>query len=122
MVSAVVSMFFGGGLHKGTVALGLGAMVGLLVLLAGRSPSFALVLPAVAGIACAAGAQIAAHWVQPLFPSIPTLAGLIVLLPGLTNTHHRGQRDGAPSHRQRLGATRERARHLSSDRFRHGVG
>lgn len=86
VVSAVVSMFFGGGLREAAVALGLGLMIGLLVLLAGRSPRFALVLPAVAGIACAAGAQIAAHWVQPLFPSIPTLAGLIVLLPGLTLT------------------------------------
>lgn len=86
VVSAVVSMFFGGGAREAAVALGLGLMVGVLVLLAGRSPRFALVLPAVAGIACAAGGQVAAHWVQPLFPSIPTLAGLIVLLPGLTLT------------------------------------
>ncbi|MCP4200462.1 MAG: threonine/serine exporter family protein [bacterium] len=86
VVSAVVSMFFGGGAREAMVALGLGLMVGLLVLLAGRWPRFALVLPAVAGIACAAGSQAAAHWVRPLFPSIPTLAGLIVLLPGLTLT------------------------------------
>ncbi|MDH3743519.1 MAG: threonine/serine exporter family protein [Acidobacteriota bacterium] len=86
VVSGVVSMFFGGGLREGMVALGLGVMVGVLVVAAGRSPRFALVLPAVAGIACASGAQIAAHWVEPLFPSIPTLAGLIVLLPGLTLT------------------------------------
>lgn len=86
VVSGVVSMFFGGGVREGAVAFGLGLMVGLLVLLAGRAPRFALVLPAVAGIACAAGSQAVAHWIQPLFPSIPTLAGLIVLLPGLTLT------------------------------------
>lgn len=86
VVSGVVSMFFGGGVQEGLVALVLGLMVGSLVILAGRSERFALVLPACAGIACAAGAQGAAHFIQPLFPSIPTLAGLIVLLPGLTLT------------------------------------
>ncbi|MFQ5527920.1 MAG: threonine/serine exporter ThrE family protein [Thermoanaerobaculia bacterium] len=86
VVSGVVSMFFGGGAREGLVALALGLMVGGLVILAGRSQRFALVLPACAGIACAAGAQGAAHFIQPLFPSIPTLAGLIVLLPGLTLT------------------------------------
>lgn len=86
VVSGVVSVFFGGGAREGLVALVLGFMVGGLVVLAGRSQRFALVLPAVAGIACAAGAQWAAHLAPPLYPTIPTLAGLIVLLPGLTLT------------------------------------
>ncbi len=86
VVSAVVAMFFGGGVRELAVAGGLGLAVGLLTLLAGRSRRFALLLPAIAGIVCAGGAQAVAHAVSPLFASIPTLAGLIVLLPGLTLT------------------------------------
>jgi uncharacterized membrane protein YjjP (DUF1212 family) len=86
VVSSIVAMFFGGAWRELVVAGALGLTMGVLAVLAGRSKRFALVLPALAGIVCAAGAQVAAHVLQPLFPSIPTLAGLIVLLPGLTLT------------------------------------
>ena len=86
VASAVVSMFFGGGVPESAVAFGLGIVVGLLVFSADRLPRFALVLPAVAGIVCSFGSQAIAYSVHPLVPSIPTLAGLIVLLPGLTLT------------------------------------
>lgn len=86
VVSAVVAMFFGGGVRELAVAGGLGLTMGLLAIAAGRSRRFALVLPAIAGIVCATGAQTAALALPPLYPSIPTLAGLIVLLPGLTLT------------------------------------
>lgn len=86
VVSSVVSMFFGGGLPEVVVAGALGLTIGLLAVFSSGSGRVALLLPALAGIVCAAGAQLAAHAFQPLFPSIPTLAGLIVLLPGLTLT------------------------------------
>lgn len=86
VVSAVVAMFFGGGWSEAVVALGLGSIVGLLTVQAGRSPRFALVLPAVAGIVCAGGSKAAAVLFGGLYPSIPALAGLIVLLPGLSLT------------------------------------
>lgn len=92
VVSCAVAMFFGGGPLEAGVAALLGLAVGLLILVAGRSWRFALLVPAVAGIVCAAGAQAAAHGLAsltslpPVFPSIPTLAGLIVLLPGLNLT------------------------------------
>lgn len=86
IVAAMVSMFFGGSWGELLVSAGLGLTTGLLVVLASGSRRFALILPALAGIVCAGGAQAAAYFFPPLFPSIPTLAGLIVLLPGLTLT------------------------------------
>ena len=86
VVATVVSMFFGGGWREAMVGLGLGTVVGLLTVLAGRSPRFALVLPAVAGIVCAGGSKAAGVAIGELYPSIPALAGLIVLLPGLALT------------------------------------
>lgn len=86
VVAAGVAMFFGGGWRELAVAAVLGLATGLLAVFSGGSRRLGLLLPALAGIVCAAGGQAAAHLIQPLYPSIPTLAGLIVLLPGLTLT------------------------------------
>jgi len=86
VVAAVVAMFFGGAWREVVVSGVLGLTTGLLAVLASTSRRFGLLVPALAGIVCAGGAQAAGHVLQPLFPSIPTLAGLIVLLPGLTLT------------------------------------
>ncbi len=84
--STTVALFFDGSWREAAVAAVLGTIIGLLVQFAGRSERFALIFPAVAGIVCAAGASLAQPLVGRLFPFIPTLAGLIVLLPGLTLT------------------------------------
>lgn len=86
VASTAVALFFDGGWREAVVSAILGTIVGLLAQWAARSERFALIFPAVAGIVCAGGASLAAPIAGSLFPFIPTLAGLIVLLPGLTLT------------------------------------
>ena len=81
--SAPAAMFFGGGWREMALTALLGALVGSEVLLLGRRPGLARLVPAVAGVLVGFLA-VAAAWRFPhVSPQILTVAGLIVLVPGL---------------------------------------
>jgi len=91
LASGSVARFLSGGIREMLAAALAGLLIGLLALAAGRfagigrlfEPLAALLA---AGLATAAGCLSAAWGLGPLTPYVVTLAGLIVLLPGLTLT------------------------------------
>ncbi|MCA9552665.1 MAG: threonine/serine exporter family protein [Myxococcales bacterium] len=86
LVSGAAGRFFGGGPAEILVSGGIGLLAGLLAILLGRSTggtrAFEL---AAAFLASTLSLQLARHGVG-VAPDITTLAGLIVLVPGLTLT------------------------------------
>jgi uncharacterized membrane protein YjjP (DUF1212 family) len=77
---------FGGGPREMGVAAVISLLIGGLDLWTRRQPSTVWVLEPVAAILSSALAVVAANLVGPLSVQIVTLAGLIVLLPGLSLT------------------------------------
>jgi len=77
---------FGGGLREMGTAAVISLLIGGLDLWTRRQPSTVWVLEPVAAILSSALAVVAAHLVGPLSVQVVTLAGLIVLLPGLSLT------------------------------------
>jgi uncharacterized membrane protein YjjP (DUF1212 family) len=86
VVSASAAVLFGGDWGEIGAALAVGAEVGLLLLLATRFPSVARVLLPLAAAVAGAWAAILAGWLGSPSAHVITLAGLIVLVPGLTLT------------------------------------
>lgn len=84
--SAAAARFFGGGLREIAASAGVGLVVGLLALLARRWAPLGRVFEAVAALTSALLASLAARYGGPLSIYIPTLAGIIVLVPGFTLT------------------------------------
>lgn len=86
LASGAFAQLFGGGLREITLALVIGGLTGLLALAAARSDRAEdLVGPVAAFLAAFIAAAVAARF-TPLSSSIVTLAGLVILLPGLTLT------------------------------------
>ena len=86
LASGAFAQLFGGGLREITLALVIGALTGLLALAAARSDRAEdLVGPVAAFLSAFIAAAVAARF-MPLSSSIVTLAGLVILLPGLTLT------------------------------------
>jgi uncharacterized membrane protein YjjP (DUF1212 family) len=86
LASGAFAQLFGGGLREITLALVIGGLTGLLALAAARSDRAEdLVGPVAAFLAAFIAAAVAAR-IMPLSSSIVTLAGLVILLPGLTLT------------------------------------
>jgi uncharacterized membrane protein YjjP (DUF1212 family) len=86
LVSAGAARFLGGGLAEVLTALAIGLLSGSIALVAGRRPRLA---PLQDAGSAALGAFVAAavgHLLGPVSVPIATLAGLIVLVPGLTLT------------------------------------
>lgn len=81
--SASSSVFFGGGVREAGFAALLGFVTGLLAMVAGKVPTLARVFPTAASFLVALLATLAGEWFGGLSVSITTLAGLVVLLPGL---------------------------------------
>jgi uncharacterized membrane protein YjjP (DUF1212 family) len=81
--SAPAAMFFGGGWREMLLTAVLGTLVGLTALLLGRSAGSARLVHPVAGTLVGFLALAAAHRFPHVSPQVLTLAGLIVLLPGL---------------------------------------
>ncbi len=86
LTSAAAAVFFDGGRAEVLAAGAIGLVVGLLVEFATRTGRLALVLPAIAALAASILAGLLGYGLDGLFPFIPTLAGLIILIPGLTLT------------------------------------
>ncbi len=86
IASGAAARLFGGGLNEMAAAAGIGVVIGLLALLATRVRGLAHVFePIAAFIASFTAAALGAR-VLPLSSFLATLAGLIVLVPGLTLT------------------------------------
>lgn len=84
--SAAASRFLGGGVREALVSGVIGLAIGLLLVLTSRFPALGRVFPFVAAF-CASAIAAAAATVLPHYSVyVGTLAGLIVLIPGLTLT------------------------------------
>ena len=86
LAGGAAALLFGGGWKEMGVAGFSSMCIGLLDLLTRKQPTTARVLEPVAAVLSAAFAGLAAHFLGPLHVEVATLAGLIVLLPGLTLT------------------------------------
>nr|WP_233585833.1 threonine/serine exporter family protein [Corallococcus sp. CA054B] len=86
LAGAAAALLFGGGWKEMGVAGVSSLAIGVLDLLTRKQPTTAHVLEPVAAVLSAAFAGLAAHFFGPLHGEVATLAGLIVLLPGLTLT------------------------------------
>ena len=85
LASGTAAVFLGGGLNEVLVSLLVGLLIGLLVPAVARLPNAnRLFEPLAAFLAAALAGWIALY--TPIEPLVVTLAGLIVLLPGLTLT------------------------------------
>ena len=81
--SAPAATFFGGGWREMLLTALLGSLVGLLAVLLGRRPGLARLVHPIAGTLVGFLALAAAARFPQVSPQVLTLAGLIVLLPGL---------------------------------------
>ncbi|WP_375743499.1 threonine/serine exporter ThrE family protein [Corallococcus interemptor] len=86
LAGASAALLFGGGWKEMGVAGVSSLAIGGVDLLTRKQPTTARVLEPVAAVLSAAFAGLAAHFFGPLHGEVATLAGLIVLLPGLTLT------------------------------------
>ncbi len=86
LVSGAASRFLGGGWREIVVATAIGLLTGLLALAATRLRALARVFEPVAAVLASATAAALALWIGPYSVYNATLAGLIVLIPGLTLT------------------------------------
>lgn len=84
--SAAAARFFGGGLREIVASAGVGLVVGLLALLAQRVAALGRIFEAVAAMTSALLASLAARYAGPLSVYVPTVAGIIILVPGFTLT------------------------------------
>jgi len=86
IVSSCVSYFLGGG-PKELVASGLvGLVVGILVLFTGRNREFSRLMEFLSGFMAALLAGVLAAPMGGYMPAVVAIAGMIILLPGLTFT------------------------------------
>jgi uncharacterized membrane protein YjjP (DUF1212 family) len=86
VASATTARFAGGGWREVVVASSIGVAVGLYAVVAGRRVAVARVFEPAAGAFATVAAVAAAHLMPPVSVYVTTLAGLIVLIPGLTLT------------------------------------
>lgn len=86
IVSASAARFLGGGWRDMVAAFIIGLVTGSLAIIAGRAPSLARVFEIVAAITASMLATLLAALGFPISIFLATLAGVIVLIPGLTLT------------------------------------
>ncbi|MFQ5350345.1 MAG: threonine/serine exporter ThrE family protein [Thermoanaerobaculia bacterium] len=83
LASAAAAVFFDGGRAEAATAAVIGLLIGLLVQAAARAPRFGMVMPGAAGVAAVLITALMQKLLGPMVGFIPTLAGLIILIPGL---------------------------------------
>ncbi len=86
VASAAASRFLGGGLKELVVSFVIGLMIGLLGIAAEKYHSLGQVAGLLAAFSASALSAVLSFTIGPFAASIATLAGLIVLMPGLTLT------------------------------------
>ncbi|HWO87587.1 MAG TPA: threonine/serine exporter family protein [Gemmatimonadales bacterium] len=84
--SAAASRFLGGNLRELAVASVVGLLIGLVAVGTTRLPALARVFEPLAGFIASAIATLAAVMIGPMSVYIATLAGIIILIPGLMLT------------------------------------
>jgi len=84
--SSAASRFLGGGLREALVAGVIGLVIGVLLILSGRLPALGRVFPFLTAFSASFIAAAAATILPHYSVYVGTLAGLIVLIPGLTLT------------------------------------
>ena len=86
LASAASSRFFGGGWREAAVGAIIGLVIGMLALATGRLPGLGRVFEPVGAFVAAVIAALAGTVMGPFSAYTATLAGIIVLIPGLTFT------------------------------------
>ena len=86
LISGSAAQFLGGGVREIAAAAALGLLVGGLASLAGRAPAVARLFEPLAALLASFAATVAAAAWPPLSVLLVMLAGIIVLVPGLTLT------------------------------------
>ena len=86
LASGAASSLFGGGWREALVSATIGIVLGLVALLVGRSEDASQLSVPISAIAASALAIAGASVLSPVSVYVATLAGLIVLFPGLTFT------------------------------------
>jgi len=86
LASGTAAVLFGGGGTEVLVTLAIGILIGGLAVVAIGLPRLANVFPALAAFVAAIFPILIDRFATPVYPFIPTLAGLIVLIPGLSLT------------------------------------
>jgi uncharacterized membrane protein YjjP (DUF1212 family) len=86
MASATASRFLGGGLKEIGASALIGLTIGLLSFFVGKNPTWSRVFEPVAAFTASALAAALSFAIGPYAVSNATLAGLIILMPGLTLT------------------------------------
>lgn len=86
LVSGSAARFFGGGWREIVAATAGGLLIGLWALLAARFPDAGRLFEPVGAVLVAFAAVVSAAWTTPLSFYVVTVAGLIVLIPGMTVT------------------------------------
>jgi uncharacterized membrane protein YjjP (DUF1212 family) len=86
VASACAARFLGGGFHEVVAGLGVGLGTGILALLSTRHPGLEKVFGPVAAFLASALATLVAATIMPISVLLTTLAGVIILIPGLTIT------------------------------------
>ena len=86
VASACASRFFGGGVREIMASGLIGLAAGVLIVVASRRRESARLIDFMCGIIASAGAVLCAKAFGPLATEVVTVAGLIVLIPGLTLT------------------------------------
>ncbi|GAB5405342.1 MAG: threonine/serine exporter family protein [Aureliella sp.] len=80
---AAVATLFRGGLYEIIAAAGVGLSVGVVELIAQRLNAERGILEPLAGFVASVGTLATAHYFVPIDDRLATLAGLIILIPGL---------------------------------------
>ncbi len=86
LASASAAVLLGGGTTELAVAAGLGVLLGSLSEVAGRAVHFARAYVAVSALLASVISNALPAWGIDVFPSVPLVGALIMLLPGLTLT------------------------------------
>ncbi|HPC84028.1 MAG TPA: threonine/serine exporter family protein [Thermoanaerobaculaceae bacterium] len=86
VAAGTAAIFFGGGWREMVVAFAIGTVTGLLSLVGARREALARVLEPLAATLSTLVSVLAAWAMPPVSVYIATLAGIIVLVPGLTLT------------------------------------
>lgn len=86
LASGAAARFLGGGLREIAVVTMSGLILGSLAVVMGRFENAGRVFEPVGAMIAAALAMVAGQFIQPFSTYVATLAGLIVLVPGLTLT------------------------------------
>ncbi len=86
LASGTAARFFGGGWREMACAAGIGAIVGVAATMTRSNEGTRRVFEIVAAVVASFLAVALTAYVSPLSSYIPTLAGLITLVPGLTLT------------------------------------